>query len=457
MAASSSPTAEQLRPIRLAVVGDGGVGKRRLIESLLRRRPRANRLEGQYEEALMCRHAAHSCSTTTGCLCAPIARLVRPAGCSRGGGSAFPRSRSALAGGLRTEFDDFDQTAGRPGGLYDVHRLRYELVDGGCLQFECRHPPLLESVDAAILMFDVTSRVTYMRVPMHYRHLRRACPNIPIVLVATGVEATSSNGWRRKVKPKQINFHNHKKEIQAFVEVNLTSGENLDEPLRLLAQALEECGDWSEGHFVPEHAEGLYGPLDASSCPRPPWLPWQVAASRSPALRTELQAAFTSTAIEAVLKSKLAPQDLRGELGGEDSAAIRIHELPALLKRHAAEVAALLHCRRLLAFMTTLLSPTGHESASSKGRAVQGQLPQGQLPQGQLPQGQLPQGQLPQGQLPQGQFSPTEVLPIELLEMICCEAAEEGPARIEFAPPEEDAQDTTGQCYGPEDISDDDL
>ena len=60
-----------------------------------------------------------------------------------------------------------------------------------------------------------------------------------------------------------------------------------------------------------------------------------------------------------------------------------------------------------------------------------------------------------QGQLPQ--FSPTEVLPIELLEMICCEVAEQGPARIEFAPPEEDAQDTTGQCYGPEDISDDDL
>jgi hypothetical protein len=440
MAASSSPTAEQLRPIRLAVVGDGGVGKRRLIESLLRRRPRANRLDGQYEEALMCRHAAHSCSTTTGCLCAPIARLVRPAGCSHGGGPSSPRSRSALAGGHRTDFDDFDQTAGRPGGLYDVHRLRYELVDGGCLQFECRHPPLLESVDAAILMFDVTSRVTHMKVPMHYRHLRRACPNIPIVLVATGVEATGSNGWRRKVKPKQVNFHNHKKEIQAFVEVNLTSGENLDEPLQLLAQALEECGDWSEGHVVPERADVLYGPLeshhtsrvslDAISCPRLPWLPWQVAASRSPALRAELQAAFTSTAIEALLKSKLAPQDLRGELGGEDPAAIRIHELPALLKRHAAEVAALLHCRRLLAFMTTLLSPAGHESASSKARAVQGQLPQ---------------------------FSPTEVLPIELLEMICCEVAEQGPARIEFAPPEEDAQDTTGQCYGPEDISDDDL
>ena len=40
---------------------------------------------------------------------------------------------------------------------------------------------------AAIIMFDVTSRITYKNVPKWYKDLTRICENIPIVLVGNKV------------------------------------------------------------------------------------------------------------------------------------------------------------------------------------------------------------------------------------------------------------------------------
>merc|ERR1712046_116949 len=62
----------------------------------------------------------------------------------------------------------------------------------------------------AIIMFDVTSRVTYKNVPNWHRDLTRVCENIPIVLTGNKVDIKD-----RKVKAKSIVFHRLK---------NLSSG-----------------------------------------------------------------------------------------------------------------------------------------------------------------------------------------------------------------------------------------
>jgi len=56
--------------------------------------------------------------------------------------------------------------------------------------------------NAAILMFDATSRITYKNVPKWYKGLTRICGNTPIVLVGNKVDQKD-----RKVKARQITFH----------------------------------------------------------------------------------------------------------------------------------------------------------------------------------------------------------------------------------------------------------
>merc|ERR1711959_17919 len=65
------------------------------------------------------------------------------------------------------------------------------LRDGYYIQGQC-----------AIIMFDVTSRITYKNVPNWHRDIVRVCENIPIVLVGNKVDVKD-----RKVKAKQITFH----------------------------------------------------------------------------------------------------------------------------------------------------------------------------------------------------------------------------------------------------------
>merc|ERR1719361_1581778 len=62
----------------------------------------------------------------------------------------------------------------------------------------------------AIIMFDVTSRITYKNVPNWHRDLTRVCENIPIVLTGNKVEIKD-----RKVKAKMITFH-RKKNLQYY-------------------------------------------------------------------------------------------------------------------------------------------------------------------------------------------------------------------------------------------------
>merc|ERR1712164_144988 len=94
------------------------------------------------------------------------------------------------------------------------------LRDGYYIQGQC-----------AIIMFDVTGRITYKNVPVWYRDLMRVCENIPIVLVGNKVDVKE-----RKVKVKQINFH-RKKNLN-YYDISAKSNFNYEKPFLSLAKKL---------------------------------------------------------------------------------------------------------------------------------------------------------------------------------------------------------------------------
>ncbi|XP_068464259.1 GTP-binding nuclear protein Ran1A-like isoform X1 [Phaseolus vulgaris] len=92
----------------------------------------------------------------------------------------------------------------------------------------------------AIIMFDVTARLTYKNVPTWHRDLCRVCENIPIVLCGNKVDVKN-----RQVKAKQVTFH-RKKNLQ-YYEISAKSNYNFEKPFLYLAKKL--AGD-SGLHFV---------------------------------------------------------------------------------------------------------------------------------------------------------------------------------------------------------------
>merc|ERR1711881_58960 len=94
------------------------------------------------------------------------------------------------------------------------------LRDGYYIQGQC-----------AIIMFDVTSRVTYKNVPNWHRDLIRVCEAIPIVLCGNKVDVKE-----RKVKAKSIVFH-RKKNLQ-YYDISAKSNYNFEKPFLWLARKL---------------------------------------------------------------------------------------------------------------------------------------------------------------------------------------------------------------------------
>jgi len=94
------------------------------------------------------------------------------------------------------------------------------LRDGYYIQGQC-----------GIIMFDVTSRITYKNVPNWHRDLVRVCENIPIVLCGNKVDVKD-----RKVKAKTITFH-RKKNLQYF-DISAKSNYNFEKPFLWLARKL---------------------------------------------------------------------------------------------------------------------------------------------------------------------------------------------------------------------------
>merc|ERR1712025_178521 len=175
---TSEPTtmAEQQVPtFKLVLVGDGGTGKTTFVK---------RHLTGEFEKKYL----------------ATLGVEVHPLGFTTNFG--------------QIQFDVWD-TAGQEkfGGLRDGY-----YINGQC----------------GIIMFDVTSRITYKNVPNWHRDLVRVCENIPIVLCGNKVDVKE-----RKVKAKTITFH-RKKNLQ-YYDISAKSNYNFEKPFLWLARKL--CGD----------------------------------------------------------------------------------------------------------------------------------------------------------------------------------------------------------------------
>jgi len=161
---------EQIPTFKLVLVGDGGTGKTTFVK---------RHLTGEFEKKY-------------------IATL---------GVEVHPLSFSTNFGTII--FNVWD-TAGQEkfGGLRD----------GYYIQGQC-----------GIIMFDVTSRITYKNVPNWHRDLDRVCENIPIVLCGNKVDVKE-----RKVKTAAVTFH-RKKNLQYF-EISAKSNYNFEKPFLWLAR-----------------------------------------------------------------------------------------------------------------------------------------------------------------------------------------------------------------------------
>jgi len=164
--------AQEAPKFKLVLVGDGGTGKTTFVK---------RHLTGEFEKKY-------------------IATL---------GVEVHPLKFSTNLGDI--VFDVWD-TAGQEkfGGLRDGY-----YINGQC----------------GIIMFDVTSRITYKNVPNWHRDLVRVCENIPIVLTGNKVDVKE-----RKVKAKAITFH-RKKNLQ-YYDISAKSNYNFEKPFLWLARKL---------------------------------------------------------------------------------------------------------------------------------------------------------------------------------------------------------------------------
>lgn len=85
--------------------------------------------------------------------------------------------------------------------------------------------------NGAIIMFDVTSRVTYKNVPKWYKDLTRIVENIPIVLVGNKVDQKD-----RRVRARQITFH-RKRSLQ-YYDISAKSNYQYEKPFLWLLRTL---------------------------------------------------------------------------------------------------------------------------------------------------------------------------------------------------------------------------
>jgi small GTP-binding protein len=95
------------------------------------------------------------------------------------------------------------------------------LRDGYYIQGQC-----------AIIMFDVTSRVTYRNLYNWWRDVARVCENIPIVVAGNNAQRKD-----RKVKLKHISIHRKKPNVQ-YCDIDSNCKSSMAQPFGLLARKL---------------------------------------------------------------------------------------------------------------------------------------------------------------------------------------------------------------------------
>ncbi|KAF1893850.1 hypothetical protein Lal_00002389 [Lupinus albus] len=187
---------------KLVIVGDGGTGKTTFVK---------RHLTGEFEKKY---------EPTIGVEVHPLDFFTN---CGKIRFYCWDTAGQEKFGGLRD-------------GYYGLHvfvALGTTVVSVGMLDFSIHG-------QCAIIMFDVTARLTYKNVPTWHRDLCRVCENIPIVLCGNKVDVKN-----RQVKAKQVTFH-RKKNLQ-YYEISAKSNYNFEKPFLYLARKL--AGD-PNLHFV---------------------------------------------------------------------------------------------------------------------------------------------------------------------------------------------------------------
>jgi len=87
------------------------------------------------------------------------------------------------------------------------------------------------NMDAVILMFDLSNRISYKNIPSWFKTVERVKEGIPMVLVGN-----KSDVKERTVNAKQITFH-RKKNIQ-YYEISVRKGYMIDKPLLYLLRKI---------------------------------------------------------------------------------------------------------------------------------------------------------------------------------------------------------------------------
>ncbi|KAK4312264.1 hypothetical protein Pmani_016277 [Petrolisthes manimaculis] len=111
-----------------------------------------------------------------------------------------------------------------------------------------------KDADAAIIFFEVTSRITYKNIPNWHKDIQRLQPDIPVVLCANKVDIKE-----RKVKSKSVSYPNKHK--MGYCEISVLERWNLKEPLEYLLQQLTKEPELSiEGSLDAD----IFGGLDVT-------------------------------------------------------------------------------------------------------------------------------------------------------------------------------------------------
>jgi GTP-binding nuclear protein Ran len=86
---------------------------------------------------------------------------------------------------------------------------------------------------ACLMMFDVTSMITYKSIPSWYESFRavKGCENVPVVLCGNKVDCKD-----RRVKPTDITFH--RQENLQYYDMSAKSNYNFDKPFLYLIRKL---------------------------------------------------------------------------------------------------------------------------------------------------------------------------------------------------------------------------
>lgn len=113
-----------------------------------------------------------------------------------------------------------------------IGNITFEMYDvSGQEKYDELNTECYKGANAAIIMFDVTSKITYKDIPSWYNSIHIVCPDIPIVLCGNKVDCID-----RQVKPKDIQFH-RQKNIQ-YYDISAKSNYNFEKPFLYLARCL---------------------------------------------------------------------------------------------------------------------------------------------------------------------------------------------------------------------------